>query len=147
MIESLIVCPFLSQNGRHVDCTGFSLKESYTGKVTPMLTLILCRSIGGKEIKRDDETRTLLIDSKSVIQFTPTEYHIMLLLIMNQTITDGMLNNAILGNSETDMHTKRTLEKHIENIKSKIRFTGLAVRRIYRYGYFLVAETSTSAIS
>lgn len=112
-----------------------------------MPTLILCRSIGGKEIKRDDKTRTLLVDGTSVILFTPTEYHIMLLLVMNRILTDNMLNDALFGTGEADMHTKKTLEKHIENIKSKIRFTGLAVRRIYRYGYFLTVETTTSAAS
>ena len=112
-----------------------------------MPTLILCRSIGGKEIKRDDKTRTLLVDGKSVILFTPTEYHIILLLVTNRIITDKMLNDALFGSCETDMHTKKALEKHIENIKSKIRFTGLTVRRIYRYGYFLITETTTSAAS
>lgn len=112
-----------------------------------MPTLILCRSIGGKEIKRDDKTRMLLIDGKSVILFTPTEYHIMLLLITNRIIADKTLNGEVFGTGETDMHTKKALEKHIENIKSKMRFTGLTVRRIYCYGYFLTAEATASAAS
>lgn len=105
-----------------------------------MSRLISCE-IGGINAKRDDMLRTLFIQDIAVA-FTPTEYRLLLLLIEKQFLPDKRLMGVFTSNS-TNAHAEHArLEKHLENIKSKLRPTGLCIRRIHRYGYSLMPEAT-----
>ncbi|HEU5382221.1 MAG TPA: hypothetical protein VFV38_42955 [Ktedonobacteraceae bacterium] len=102
--------------------------------------LISCRSINGREIKRNDAVRTLVVEKDTVLVFTPTEYRIIQLLLENPILPDRKLNETFFHVKAIDSHMRKNLERHIENIKSKIRPVRFSIRRIHLYGYSLVAE-------
>ncbi|GER82400.1 hypothetical protein KTAU_10370 [Thermogemmatispora aurantia] len=96
-----------------------------------------CRSIGAYQISRSDAHRALLINEE-LITFTPTEYRLLCILLTHENVEDSRLLMAIFSKPSKDRCTRKTLERHIDNIKSKLRPTGLSLRRIYRFGYALV---------
>lgn len=105
-----------------------------------MTNLLLCREIGGLALKRNDQFRTLLIEDE-MVAFTPTEYRLILSLLNGEMIADKTLVQAVFATDAIDRLILKNLEKHIENVKSKLRHTKLYIRRIHRYGYSLVAES------
>lgn len=105
-------------------------------------SLIHCRTIGGSNIKRDDKSRIFMIDDV-IIRLTPTEYRILRLLLENQLVDDTTLVNEAMQYPEVtriDKQISKTLERHIDNIKSKLGHLPLAIRRVQRYGYALVSS-------
>ena|SRR5258708_7863500 len=100
-------------------------------------TLIECRPVGGVPLKRNDTTRVILVGN-NVVSFTRMEYSLVLLLLGESMVEDKVLTAALFGNDEPDKPLLKNLEKHVENTKSKLKPTGLYIRRIHRYGYSLV---------
>lgn len=97
--------------------------------------LITCPSIGIHTIQRNDETRTLIVDN-SVVQFTPTEYRLLLPLVQGQPLSDTDLAQAAFSRS-IDSLVRESLDKHIDKIRGKLEPLGLSIYRLRRYGYIL----------
>ena len=97
--------------------------------------LISCPPIGNHTLQRNDETRTLVVDNL-VVQFTPTEYRLLLPLLQGQPVSDSELAQAAFSR-ELDTLVRNSLDKHIDNIRGKLERLGLSVYRLRRYGYVL----------
>ena len=97
--------------------------------------LIPCPPIGAHTIHRNDESRTLLVD-KQVVQLTPTEYRLLLLLLQGQPLSDADLAQAAFSRG-MDSLVRESLDKHIDKIRGKLEPLGLSVYRLRRYGYIL----------
>lgn len=103
-------------------------------------------TLGQHVIDRYDANRTLLID-RNLIQFTPTEYRLVVPLLNGQAITDRELAWYALQaayphmgperKAELDKWVKGNLEKHIDKIRGKLQAVSLDVHRIVRVGYIL----------
>src|SRR5258708_578149 len=102
-----------------------------------MSTLIPCRSIGNLVLKRNDTFRTLLVENE-IVAFTPTEYRLLLALLDGCIAEDTSLAASVFSINHLDKPARKNLERHIENIKSKLRPTGLYISRVYKCGYILV---------
>ncbi len=102
--------------------------------------LIPCRSIGKREIKRDDEARMLIVEKSAVVVFTRTEYRLLVLLLDHAVVPDATLNESLFATRLADDQMKKTRGKQIENSNGTFRHTSLVVRRIHLSGYSLVAE-------
>ena len=101
--------------------------------------LISCLPIGAHTLQRNDETRTLVVDNQ-VVQFTPTEYRLLLPLLQGQPVSDTELSEAAFSR-DIDSLVRQSLEKHIDNIRGKIEHLGLSVYRLRRYGYVLTISS------
>lgn len=101
-------------------------------------TLVPCRPIGGLLLKRNDTFRTLLIENE-IVAFTPIEYRLLLALLDGNVVEDKNLTKTAFSTNLSDRAARKNLERHIENIKSKLKPTGLYVRRAHMFGYTLVS--------
>ena len=101
--------------------------------------LISCPPIGTHTLQRNDETRTLVVDSQ-VVQFTPTEYRLLLPLLQGQPVSDTELSQAAFSRG-IDTLVRESLDKHIDNIRGKLEYLGLSVYRLRRYGYVLTISS------
>jgi DNA-binding response OmpR family regulator len=101
--------------------------------------LISCPPIGTHILQRNDETRTLVVDNR-VVQFTPTEYWLLLPLLQGQPVSDTEPSEAAFSR-DIDSLVRQSLEKHIDNIRGKIKHLGLSVYRLRRYGYVLTTSS------
>lgn len=97
--------------------------------------LISCPSVGTHILQRNDETRTLIVDNQ-VIQFTPTEYRLLLPLLQGEPRSDTELVQTAFSR-EYDTLVRASLDKHIDKIRGKLEPVGLSVYRLRRYGYVL----------
>jgi DNA-binding winged helix-turn-helix (wHTH) protein len=105
-----------------------------------MASFASCRSIGSAVLKRNDQLRTLLINNDELVHFTRMEYRLILALLNSETVADAFLVQTLFDTNTLDRLVLKGLEKHVENAKAKLRYTGLYIRRIHRYGYSLVEE-------
>jgi DNA-binding response OmpR family regulator len=104
------------------------------------MTLITCASIGNHSIQRVDQHRALLISYTTLVTFTPTEYSVICALLQTtQVVSDISLIKQIYP-GQVDRSLSRTFEKHVENVKSKLRGSGIMIRRVYKCGYILLSE-------
>jgi len=87
--------------------------------------LISCPQIGTHTLQRNDETRTLVVDNQ-VVQFTPTEYRLLLPLLQGQPVSDTELSQATFYR-RVDSLVRQSLEKYIDNIRGKLEHLGLSV--------------------
>lgn len=106
-----------------------------------MASFASCRSVGSVVLKRNDQLRILLINNNEIVYFTRMEYHLILALLNSETAADMFLVQTLFGTHTLDRLVLKGLEKHVENAKAKLKYTGLYIRRIHRYGYSLVEET------
>ena len=100
--------------------------------------LVSCSSIGTHCIQQNDKCRIVLIDS-IVIKFTPTEYRLLVPLLEGWAVADAEFIQTVLT-CDTNSQIYKALEKHIENIRSKLRLHGLNIHRVAKYGYLLLAD-------
>ena len=91
--------------------------------------------IGTHTLQRNDETRTLVVDNQ-VVQFTPTEYRLLLPLLQGQPLSDTELAQAAFSRG-IDTLVRESLDKHIDKIRGKLEPVGLSIYRLRRYGYLL----------
>ena len=101
--------------------------------------LIPCPSIGTHTLQRNDETRTVVVDNQ-VVQFTPTEYRLLLPLLQGQPLSDTELAQAAFSR-EIDTLIRESLDKHIDKIRGKLELVGLSVYRLRRFGYILSSSS------
>jgi DNA-binding response OmpR family regulator len=75
------------------------------------------------------------------IRFTPIEYTIMKYLLLERPVSDKELI-ADLFQSQVDMWTKDALDKHIGNLRRKLKktYTHLSILRVATFGYILVMQ-------
>jgi DNA-binding winged helix-turn-helix (wHTH) protein len=110
-----------------------------------MTHLISYHSPNGFTLKRCDRLRTLILNEELAI-FTMTEYRLLLVLLEKEIVADSTLIEAMFQTSTVDSSVLKNLNKHIENAKSKLRCTGLSIRRVHRYGYALVIDRKETKI-
>lgn len=102
-----------------------------------MLSLLAqCPSIGGRQISRNDICRALIIDN-AIVKFTPTEYRLIALLLEGRVIADGDLIREVFACDKSHV-TLKNLDRHINNIRGKLRLSGLNIHRVAKYGYVLL---------
>lgn len=99
--------------------------------------LVACPSIGTHSIRRSDKNRTVVIDSL-LLRFSPTEYLLLKLLLSGQAVSEVYLIQEAFS-CEMSPSVRENLDKHIDKIRSKLRPSGLDVRRVTKYGYILLA--------
>ncbi len=99
----------------------------------------------GLHIQRNDKKRTVIINNNIVV-FTPTEDELFTLLLTGNIITDTTFVVEVFNCKEIDKTMKNLLKKHIENVKSKLKATGLDIYRVHRKGYVLIPTATTEAI-
>src|SRR5260370_12234131 len=100
---------------------------------------IPCPSIGTHTLQRNDETRTVVVDNQ-VVQFTPTEYRVLLPLLQGQPLSDTELAQAAFSRG-IDTLIRESLDKHIDKIRGKLELVGLSVYRLRRFGYILSSSS------
>ena len=88
------------------------------------------------------EVRVIVFDEKQ-IRFTPIEYGIMKHLLTGYPVSDKELVTDLF-HSDVDMWTKDALDKHISNLRRKIKKAGIAlsILRVSTFGYILVSSNS-----
>jgi DNA-binding response OmpR family regulator len=101
--------------------------------------IVAVASMGQTRISRCDGSRELFIEHPRVrftIKFTPSEYRLLLALLPGKPQSDRQL----LGSLPLDRGTREHLDKHIDNVRAKLRCLGLgiSVGRITGYGYILL---------
>lgn len=89
----------------------------------------------------------LLFTNDEVIKLTPTEYQIIVCLLEERIAFDEMLATQALSNKgQINKATHETLERHINNLRSKLRPYGLDIYRVHTLGYILAEEQSNHQI-
>ncbi len=117
-----------------------TIKAKYRSKPGRAISKIVpVASMGQTVISRNDGSRELLIEHPSVrftVKFTPSEYRLLLALLPGKPLSDQQL----LGSFPLDRGTREHLDKHLDNVKVKLRSLGLGltVGRITGYGYILL---------
>lgn len=101
--------------------------------------LIACPSIGSHRLQRNDESRTLIID-QHMIKFTPIEYRLLLHLLDGNAVSDTSLLQKAAPNSGDAPSNQQNLDKHVDNMRVKLRPCSFSIRRITQYGYILLAD-------
>lgn len=91
-------------------------------------------------ITAHDHYRLLLIDG-SPVRFTPLEYRLvgLLLACSGMPVPFDELAQAAFGH-DADLATRRSLEKYVDRIRSKLRPFSLAVPYVTNYGYVLLHD-------
>ena len=102
-------------------------------------SFISCPPIGTHTLQRNDETRTLVVDNQ-VVQFTPTEYRLLLPLLQGQPLSDSELAQVAYSRG-FDALVRNSLDKHIDNIRGKLEPLGLSIYRLRRRGYVLTTSS------
>jgi DNA-binding response OmpR family regulator len=110
-----------------------------------MSRLVPCRAVGGLSVKRNDELQALLIGDE-LIGFTGKEYDLLLQLLEHDFSSDKMLMEALYHVSVVDKQSRLKLDRHVDNIKRKLKPTGLTIRRVHRAGYTLLVEETDALI-
>jgi len=89
-----------------------------------------------------DQQHRLLFIADAVVKLTPTEYQLMLGFIDGGVAQDETLaRRALLTEGPTNT-MRANLEKHINNIRKKIRRYGLRIYRVHGYGYVLAGHAN-----
>lgn len=99
----------------------------------------------GHRIQRSDTHRMLIVDG-FLVPFTPTEYALVVPILTQAGTSMPSVPYAALARSvfgrELDLDTRRLLEKHVLNIRAKLRPHGLYVRGVAGYGYMLTGDVA-----
>ncbi len=99
-------------------------------------------TIGTHIVHLRQEDRLFFIDN-DVIRVTPTEYRLVERLLTERVAADATLAEQGFGHrGELDRSARENLEKHIHNLRSKLRPYGLTIYRVHNLGYIL-AEMGT----
>lgn len=86
------------------------------------------------------EVRVIVFGERQ-IRFTPIEYTIMNYLLTERPVSDKELV-ADIFHSDVDMWARDALDKHIGNLRRKLKKTSLrlSILRIATFGYILVIQ-------
>lgn len=100
----------------------------------------ICYLIGPHRISCDDENRALIIDASISIRFSPIQYKLVKPLVKSESAPlceAALVKAAYASDNWHEMHDN--LEKHFDNIRSKLRLHGLYAYCVNGYGYSLLA--------
>lgn len=97
-----------------------------------------CFVIDKVDIRYDDEQASIVIHNR-ILHFSPTEYRLMRLFLLHGRVQETALFET-LSLKATDANAQKLLTKYINKIRSKIAASGLAIHRIYSYGYILLLD-------
>ncbi len=97
--------------------------------------------VGRRLIERFDYERTIRI-GQEIIRFTPTEYRLLLLLLEDRPVTDREFYTEVFQHQGSDTHARLNLDKHIDNLRLKLRPHGFDVFRVLRYDAYLLLNAS-----
>ncbi len=102
--------------------------------------LVHCLRIENMDIRYDDE-HCLMIIGNRILDFSPTEYKLVHLLLIHDIVTEvALLEGLSLQN--TDNTASKLISKYMNRVRSKVKAHGLQVNRIYGYGYILLPSQS-----
>lgn len=96
--------------------------------------------IGPHRISCDDEQRALILDGRLSIHFSPIQYKLIKPLVESRQVPvcdAELVQVAYASENWREMH--ENLDKHFDNIRSKLRPHGLNTYRVTSYGYALMA--------
>ena len=85
-----------------------------------------------------DEAHLLLIDSKNIILFTPTEYRICLLLLTH--LGETLPFEEFFTGAFDPERDRGILFKHMTHLREKIAWLGLDIVCCNAYGYTLLCR-------
>lgn len=96
--------------------------------------------IGPHQLCCDDEQRALILDGRLSIHFSPIQYKLIKPLVESRQapVWDAELVQAAYA-SKNWREMRENLDKHFDNIRSKLRPHGLNAYRVDCYGYALMA--------
>lgn len=100
--------------------------------------------VGCHIVRRLDKVRALLIDDVHEVKFTPTEYCLILHFLEGKPVSDEELVCSMFhGKIDDDLWAREALDRHIDNIRRKLRQNHLKMRilRISGFGYILVSSS------
>ena len=109
-----------------------------------MSSFLICCQLSGLTLKRNDALRLVLINDDDVVAFTPVEYRLFSILLDLGMVEDRKLIEEALTINAANKSAQKNLEKHIDNMRFKIRHTRLRICRLSKYGYVLVAASESS---
>jgi DNA-binding response OmpR family regulator len=99
--------------------------------------LIICPSIGKHLIRRNDESRIVIIDA-FLLKFTPREYKLLVMLLNGERVVPDSELVQNVFDREISPAIREKLDRHIDNIKNKVRVVGLSIHRVNKLGYVLL---------
>ena len=97
-----------------------------------------CPLLQWVDVKCDDESHVILINNH-LLRFSPTQYHLVRLLLSATVVSDTTLSEHIFQ-QEAGPAEKKLISKYINKIRSRLRSHGLEICRLHGYGYTLVPE-------
>lgn len=101
-------------------------------------------TIGTHTVRLHQEHRLFFIDT-DVIRATPTEYRLMVCLLTERVASDVTLAAQGFGHrGALDKSARENLEKHLYNLRVKIRPYGLTMHRVHNLGYILTEVQAPS---
>lgn len=96
-------------------------------------------AIGKYTVSLQAHSKTMICNGE-IIKLTSTEYQLIYHLLDGHVVQDQALAITALGHNHTSQLNQTemdNLERHIQNIRSKIRPYQLNLYRVHRYGYIL----------
>ena len=99
----------------------------------------------GHRIQYSDALHLLVID-ETVIPCTPTEYHVLQILL--QHTGEGVSIHHLLGRhtqEALDWHTRRNLTQHISRLRARLWPFDLDILCLIGYGYLLLSRSQEPA--
>jgi DNA-binding response OmpR family regulator len=102
--------------------------------------LARCARIENIDIKYDDEHGLVIIENR-ILRFSPTEYKLVLLLLINGIVTEATLLEG-LSLQQMDNGAPKLISKYMNRVRSKVKAHGLQINRIHGYGYILLPSQS-----
>ena len=84
----------------------------------------------------------ILLIGEDVIKLTPIEYKLILALLEKRIVEDTTLAQYTGNQDISIVGVRESLEKHIVNLRSKLRPCNLNIYRIRSYGYILAEKTA-----
>src|SRR5690348_8408323 len=97
-----------------------------------------CPLLQWTNIKCDDESQVLLINNH-LLRFSPTQYHLVRLLLSATVVSDTTLSELVFQ-QEAGPAEKKLISKYINKVRSRLRSHGIEVYRLHGYRYALVSE-------
>lgn len=90
------------------------------------------------DVQWNTKQRTILIKDM-MIRLTPTQYRLFTPLQLGKPVTYAELAR-LAYNCPLDENVRKTMDKQIDRIRTKLHGTGIYIYCVLRYGYMLLSE-------
>jgi DNA-binding response OmpR family regulator len=77
------------------------------------------------------------LERNRCVKLTPTEARMFAAFVQQQLLSDSQVAEHVF-HCPLDKKVYEMMEKHIDNLRAKIRAHGCDIRRVMRYGYVLL---------